>query len=68
MMILDNKDKVIKYSLSSVIRENKYTDDKMRFAYTPELPTVICNNKQDAEYIQKEINMFVNKIIKNLMN
>lgn len=67
MLTLTNKDKIIQCSLSKTIHENKPINDKTYFTYTPELPIVKCDNKNDAEYIQKEVNTFLNKIIHNLV-
>lgn len=66
-MILSNKDTVVQISLNDKIEEHKPTATNLQFMYTPELPTITCNNKVDAEYIQKEINTFANKLIKDLL-
>lgn len=67
MLTLTNKDKIIQCALSDVIRESKPTGNKTYSTYAPALPVVICNDKKDAEYIQKEVNTFLNKIIHNLV-
>lgn len=67
MMILSNNEKVIQFSLNEIIRENKNVGDIIRYTYTPELPTITCSSKKDAEYIQKEVNAFVNKIVNSLI-
>lgn len=53
--------KVIQFSLSNVIHECS------RDMCIIEMPMVICNNRKDAEYIQKEIGEFIGALSEQLL-
>lgn len=53
--------KKIGFSFSNAIHEfNERT-------YVIEMPTIICNNRKDAELIQEEVGTFVSELSKNLL-
>ena len=65
MITLSNRNKTIQLSISEVIREEKKSNTE--YAYIPELPTIVCNNRDDVKYIQKQINAFTNNLIKDIV-
>ena len=67
MIILSDSDnrKNIKLSISDVIHEGSPEIGKKE--YTIVLPLVVCNDKKDAEYIQSQVNMYVNEICKEVL-
>ena len=63
MIILhgDNNDKEIKYILNNDIIEcNDNT-------YIVQMPILVCNKKDNAEYIQSKINTFVNELSRTIL-
>ena len=67
MTVLSNREKEIRLSLSDTIHEKREPNGHIRFTYTPVLPTVVCSEKVDAEYIQQRINTLINDISKDLL-
>lgn len=65
MITLSNRNKTIQLSISEVIHEEKKSNTE--YTYIPELPTIVCNNKDDVKYIQKQINAFTNNLIKDIV-
>lgn len=65
MTILSTKNETIQFSLSKKIHEKRNLHS---YTYTPDLPVVICSDKTNAEYIQSEVNKFVNTLVKTLLN
>lgn len=54
--------KKIEYALNDTIQE---CDREM---YIVEMPLLICNNKKDAEYMQRKINTFVGELSHTVLN
>lgn len=54
--------KKIEYALNDTIHE---CDKEM---YMVEMPLLICNNKKDAEYMQRKINTFVGELSHTVLN
>ena len=69
MTMISNKDESIYFSHAEAIHENKIEKNlHTTFTYTPELPTIICSNKKDAEEMQQQINAFVRDFSQKLLN
>ena len=64
MTTYSNGDRNIQVSLSYTLHEEKETIGRL---YIPELPTIICNNRSDAENIQQQVNNFINDLAKNIL-
>ena len=64
MITMNGKDgrKSIQYAFSNVIHE---CDGNM---YIPEMPTIICNNKKDAERIQEDVAALITYITNKILN
>jgi hypothetical protein len=56
-----DNNKKIQFSISNTIHE---CDSDM---YTIESPTIVCNNKKDAERIQNELGSFVSKLSRTIL-
>lgn len=54
--------KRIEYSLSNVIHE---CDNSM---YIIGMPVIVCDNKKDAEHIQREFNSFIGEISRKVLD
>lgn len=67
MVVLNNNNKAIQFSVSNTIHENREATGSLRFTYAPELPTIKCSDKRDAEFIQQKVNTFINDLSKNLL-
>lgn len=65
MTIISNKDKTIQFSISDKIDVKK--EPNMPAIYSLKTPAITCSNIDDALYIQKEVNMFVNHLINNIV-
>lgn len=63
MTILSNKAKTIQFSLSDKVNIIKEPD--VPASYSLEMPTIICNNADDAINLQKEINTYISNLINN---
>lgn len=63
MVILSNGAKAIQYSHGKMIEGN--TDAPA--SYIVELPTVVCSDKNDAEYIQQETNKFISNLSREII-
>lgn len=64
MTIMTSKNgKVIKVSMTDTI---EFLDKAT--SYKPELPQVICNDLEDAKYIQQEVNTFVHRLSNEILN
>ena len=50
------------YTLSDCIHQ--YTLD----AYIIEMPTLICNKEKDAKYMQQELNKFIGKLSRKIVD
>lgn len=69
MTIMTGKEKVIQFSHADVIQENVENKGICNvYTYTPELPTITCSNKQDAEYIQQKVNTLIREITHELLD
>lgn len=53
--------KIIRIAASNVIHEVN------REVYIPELPTIVCNSKKDAELIQADTITFINQLSRKLL-
>ena len=53
--------KKIEFAFSNVVHECE------RDMYIIEMPTVICNNRKDAELIQEEVGAFVSELSKTIL-
>ena len=53
--------KKIEFAFSNVIHECE------RDMYIIEMPTVICNNRKDAELIQEEVGAFISELSKTIL-
>ena len=63
MTTLNNKNKALKFSHANGIHENiEYNGMCRVYTYTPELPTITCSEKTDAEYIQQRVNSFIREL------
>ena len=64
MITINGKDgkKILQYACSNVIYECD------RNIYIPEMPTVICSNKKDAERIQADIAELITYLSKEILN
>lgn len=68
MIVLNSENKTIEFSYSNIIRENLIGEGAYRVVtHTPELPTVTCSNKKDAETIQKMVNTFIHELSHELL-
>lgn len=65
MTIISNKDKTIQFSISDKIDVKK--EPNMPAIYSLKTPTITCSNIDDALYIQKEVNTFVNHLVNNII-
>jgi hypothetical protein len=66
MIILSNDQKSITINMTNDIYPGYDRKEKCE-CYNINPPYVSCTYKQDAEFIQKEVNNFINKLCKELM-
>ena len=68
MTTLEGKNKSIKIAINNITTDANL-EDNHSISYIVNGPAIICDDKADADYIQKEINSFAmnlcNKIINN---
>ena len=67
MITLKNGDREIDFTLSSTIVETKTVTNKEEL-YTITLPTITCNNEQDAKIIESTVNKFVSDLAKEILS
>lgn len=68
MTTLSNKKRAIRFSHAENIQENiEYNGMCRIYTYTPELPTVTCSEKVDAEYVQQKVNAFIRELSHELL-
>ena len=67
MITLKNGDREIDFTLSSTTVETKTVTNKEEL-YTITLPTITCNNKQDAKTIESTVNKFVSDLAKEILS
>ena len=65
MTIVSNKSKTVQFALSNNIKIEKEANEPA--TYVPEMPTIICDNADDAINIQKEINTFVSNLLNGMI-
>ena len=67
MITLKNGDREIDFTLSSTTVETKTVTNKEEL-YTITLPTITCNNEQDAKTIESATNKFVSDLAKEILS
>ena len=67
MITLENGNRKIDFTLGSTTVEAKTISSKDK-VYTVTLPTVICNNEQDAKIIESMVNEFVFDLTKKILS
>ena len=67
MITLKNGDREIDFTLSSTTVETKTVTNKEEL-YTITLPTITCNNEQDAKTIESTVNKFVSDLAKEIIS
>lgn len=67
MITLKNGDREIDFTLSSTTVETKTVTNKEEL-YTITLPTITCNNEQDAKTIESTVNKFVSDLAKEILS
>ena len=67
MITLKNGDREIDFTLSSTTVETKTVTNKEEL-YTIILPTITCNNEQDAKTIESTVNKFVSDLAKEILS
>lgn len=66
MTILSKGDKTISVSFGEGISKKEIVEKNI--IYTVALPEITCNKQTDAEFIQQEVNAYVNSLIKNMLD
>lgn len=67
MLIYNRGDKSIKISISEMECDSSSKDNNT-ILYIIKSPEIVCNNKEDAEYIREKINRFSIDIAKEVLN
>ena len=67
MTTLKNGDRKIDFTLGSTTVETKTVTNKEEL-YTITLPTITCNNEQDAKTIESTVNKFVSDLAKEILS
>ena len=67
MITLKNGDRKINFTLGSTTVETKTVTNKEEL-YTITLPTITCNNEQDAKTIESTVNKFVSDLAKEILS
>ena len=62
MITFVNDDKKIQYSLNNIVYE---CNEGM---YIIQMPTLACNNRKDAEFIQLNINTYISELSRAVLN
>lgn len=66
MTTLSKGNKTISISFGEGISKKEIVEKNI--IYTVSLPEVTCNKQADAEFIQQEVNAYVNDLIKNMLD
>lgn len=66
MITLQNGDRKISIRFSTTTSETKTITAK-ETTYVVTLPTIICNDKEDASKIQTTVDEFVSNLVKDLL-
>lgn len=67
MLIYNKGDKSIKISLSEMECDSSSKDNNT-VLYIIKSPEIVCNNKEDAEYIREKINKFSVDVVREILN
>lgn len=67
MTTLKNGDRKIDFILGSTTVETKTVINREK-VYTVTLPTITCNNEQDAKTIESTVNKFVSDLAKEILS
>ena len=67
MTTLQNGDRKIDFTLGSTTVAAKTVTNKEKI-YTVTLPTITCNNEQDAKTIESATNKFVSDLAKEILS
>lgn len=67
MTTLKNGDRKIDFTFGSTTVETKTVTNREK-VYTVTLPTIICNNEQDAKTIESTVNKFVSDLAKEILS
>ena len=67
MTTLKNGDRKIDFNLGSTTVAAKTVTNKEK-VYTVTLPTITCNNEQDAKTIESTVNKFVSDLAKEILS
>lgn len=67
MTTLTNGDKSIQISMKYVVCDAT-KEDNCTISYIVKGPEIICNNKEDAEYIQEKLNLEAMSICTEILN
>lgn len=67
MTTLQNGDRKIDFTLGSTTVLAKTVTNKEK-VYTVTLPTITCNNEQDAKTIESTVNKFVSDLAKEILS
>ncbi len=67
MLIYNRGDKSIKISMFEM-ECNSFSEDNNTIWYIIKSPEIVCNNKEDAEYIREKINKFSIDIAKEVLS
>ena len=67
MTTLKNGDRKINFTLGSTTVETKTVANREKI-YTVTLPTITCNNEQDAKTIESTVNKFVSDLAKEILS
>ena len=67
MITLKNGDRKIDFTLGSTAVETKTMTNREQ-VYTVTLPTITCNNEQDAKTIESTVDKFVYDLVKEILS
>ena len=67
MTTLKNGDRKIDFTFGSTTVETETVTNREK-VYTVTLPTITCNNEQDAKTIESTVNKFVSDLAKEILS
>ena len=67
MTTLQNGDRKISVRFSTTTSETRTITTKETTTYVVTLPTIICNNEEDANKIQMTVDEFVSNLVKDII-
>ena len=67
MLIYNRGDKYIRITIPEMECDN-FSNDTNTILYIIKSPEVVCNNKEDAEYIREKINSFTISLVRERLD